>query len=209
MELNINLTNAILLFASMAFLAFIPSVSVLAVTARTASAGFKHGALLAGGIVLGDIIFIFTAVFGLALLVDTLGSLFYLVNITASAYLLWLALYIYRAKPNSTGQQAFTKTSAWSSFNTGFLITLGDQKAVLFYLAFFPAFFDVTTLSAFDITLIICITIIAVGGVKLFYAWAAEYASKWMSNEFSTHLNKTAAVLLMAAAIIIIVRIFQ
>ena len=52
----------------MIVLAIIPSISVLAVSARAAAFGFTHGMFTALGIVAGDIIFILIAVYGLALL---------------------------------------------------------------------------------------------------------------------------------------------
>ena len=54
-------------------LAIIPSVSVLAVTARSAAFGFTHGVLTALGIVVADILFILVAVYGLALVAELMG----------------------------------------------------------------------------------------------------------------------------------------
>lgn len=61
---------------AMALLAAVPSVSVATVVARAASAGFTHGALVALGIVAGDILFILAAIFGLVLLAEALGDVF-------------------------------------------------------------------------------------------------------------------------------------
>ena len=49
----------------MALLAAVPSLSVVAVVARAASFGFIHGAFTAFGVVVGDIILILLAIFGL------------------------------------------------------------------------------------------------------------------------------------------------
>jgi len=53
------------------------------------------------------------------------------------------------------------------------MITLGDQKAILFYLGFFPAFLDLVAMSALDTAVILLVTTVAVGGVKLAYAGMA------------------------------------
>lgn len=54
--MSLSLTSISALFVAMLILAAVPSVSVLTVTAKAASAGMLHGALTAAGIVLGDIV---------------------------------------------------------------------------------------------------------------------------------------------------------
>ncbi|HBE31774.1 MAG TPA: hypothetical protein DD990_10685, partial [Cyanobacteria bacterium UBA11368] len=49
------------------------------------------------------------------------------------------------------------KSSLLSSFMTGLLITLADQKAILFYFGFFPAFLDISKISYLDTGIIIAI----------------------------------------------------
>ncbi|HRQ05881.1 MAG TPA: LysE family transporter, partial [Nitrosomonas halophila] len=73
MELNLGFNSILALFVAMSVLAAVPSVSVLAVSAKSASFGFVHGACTVAGIVLGDIFFILFVVFGLALLVEAMG----------------------------------------------------------------------------------------------------------------------------------------
>lgn len=75
-----GISTILALISVMAVLAAVPSASVLAVTAKSASSGFWQGALTAVGIILGDVIFILLAVFGLALLVDAMGAAFILVK---------------------------------------------------------------------------------------------------------------------------------
>lgn len=75
-----TLGNWLALFGAMAVLAAVPSVSVLAVAARSVSDGFAHGAATAMGVVVGDVLFILLALFGLALLAEAMGDLFFLVE---------------------------------------------------------------------------------------------------------------------------------
>jgi threonine/homoserine/homoserine lactone efflux protein len=64
MESSLTVSSIAALFAAMIVLASIPSVSVMAVSARSATSGFIHGAFTALGIVVGDIIFIILAIYG-------------------------------------------------------------------------------------------------------------------------------------------------
>ena len=72
LETSLSLASVLALLGTMIVLAVIPSVSVLAVSARAAAFGFTHGMFTAFGIVIADIIFILLAVYGLALVADFL-----------------------------------------------------------------------------------------------------------------------------------------
>lgn len=52
------------------------------------------------------------------------------------------------------------------------MLTLGDEKAILFYAALFPVFVD--ALTSLDIGVIGTITLIGAGSVKVAYAIAAR-----------------------------------
>ena len=181
------------LFAAMAALAAVPSVSVLAVTARAASAGFLHGALTAAGVVAGDVLFILLAIFGLALLAETMGSQFGLLQWLGAAYLLWLGTQLWRAGDPASAPAGAPPSSLLSSFMTGLLITLGDQKAVLFYLGFLPAFIDLSAVSVRDAAVISGIAVVAVGGVKLGYAVLAAGAGRRIGASSGQALKRIAA----------------
>jgi threonine/homoserine/homoserine lactone efflux protein len=205
-ELSLSLNSALALFASMALLAAMPSVSVFAVTARAASAGFSHGALTSLGVVVGDLIFIALAIFGLALLAEAMGEAFVLVRYAGAIYLIWLGVLVWRAAGRAGDPQAQTVSSRWSSFASGLLITLADQKAVLFYLGFFPAFLDLSTLSALDAAAVGVIAVIAVGGVKLAYAFAAGRAGSWLGAGAGVWMNRIASVVMVGAGIVVLLR---
>lgn len=166
--------SALALTAVMAVLAAIPSLSVLTVTARAAAYGFSHGAAAAAGIVLGDILFILIAIAGLSALAAVLGGAFVWIKVLGGAYLIGQGLLLLRSAwrhvPADAPTASAQDVSLSSSFMAGLLLTLADQKAILFYLGFLPAFLDLNVLSILDITLVLSITVLTVGGVKLFYA---------------------------------------
>jgi threonine/homoserine/homoserine lactone efflux protein len=206
MESTLHISKILALFAAMALLAALPSVSVLAVTARSASSGFWHGVATAIGIVVGDIIFILIAVFGLVLLVEALGSAFFLIKYICGAYLIWLGVRLWRSRSQQPQRQENSGSSLLGSFMTGLLITLGDQKAVLFYMGFFPAFLDLTKLTYTDIGILILVTLFAVGGVKIGYAYAADRASIFLGDKMVGAMHVIAACIMVMAGIFIIIR---
>jgi len=143
---NLTPGSTAALFVAMVVLAAIPSVSVLTVSTRSAALGFRHGVLTAAGIVAGDLLFIAIALWGLSFLSDLLGNLTFLIRYLGGAYLLWLGIKTVRARSAhlkskiSRISQSDSSASRLSSFLTGLLITLADQKATLFYLGFFSSF---------------------------------------------------------------------
>lgn len=92
MQSSMTFSNGLALFSAMAILASIPSVSVLAVSTRSATFGLIHGVFTTMGIVTGDIIFILIAIGGLSLLAAKMGSLFILIKYCGAAYLIFLGI---------------------------------------------------------------------------------------------------------------------
>jgi len=198
MQTTLSLTTITALFSFMIIGAFIPSVSTLAVVARSAAFGFSHGFFTSLGIVIGDMVFILIAIYGLSILADLMGDHFYIIQYLGGAYLIWLGIMLWRSKVKTSEFETDNKASLLSSFMTGLLITLGDQKAILFYLGFFPAFIHLTTFTIADTGIILLITLIGVGTPKLVYAFMANKASRMLKDARATH-----ALNILAGAVMI------
>lgn len=192
------------LFGAIAALAAVPSVSVLTVSARAASLGFFHGALTTAGIVIGDLIFIALAVWGLAFFAAQLGLLFEILKGLGGLYLLWLGGRLWRSRPPTSQGPGTLETSWTSSLLAGLSITIGDQKAILFYLGFFPAFLDLDSLTTTDLMALMTIAAIAVGSVKLIYAYLAAQARSRIGQRLSRRLNQTAALIMIAIGMVLL-----
>ncbi|HAX75696.1 MAG TPA: hypothetical protein DCY88_07655 [Cyanobacteria bacterium UBA11372] len=206
MQSNMTFSSIVALFSAMIVLASIPSISVLAVTTRAAASGFIHGVFATIGIVLGDIIFIIIAIWGLSFLAETMGNLFVLIKYIGGAYLIWLGIRLCRSKSQEVETEEVVKSSLLSSFMTGLLITLADQKAILFYFGFFPAFLDISKISYLDTGIIIAIATLAVGGVKLGYAFMADKARLLISSKFRKRINIAAGCVTIAVGVFLITK---
>lgn len=205
MHSSMTFTGIAALFAAMFVGALIPGVSVLAVSARSAASGFIYGAFTTIGIVVGDIFFILVAIFGLSLLADTLGNLFVLIKYLGGAYLMWLGISLWRAKSTTAETGEVMESSLLSSFLNGLFITLGDQKAILFYLGFFPAFLDLSALTSLDVGIVLLIAIVTVGGVKLGYAYFADRAGRIFKNSGAINIiNITAGTVMIGVGIFLV-----
>jgi len=146
----------------------------------------------------------------LSFLSDLLGNLTFLIRYLGGAYLLWLGIKTVRArsahlKPQiSPLNQTSASVSQFSSFLTGLLIILADQKATLFYLGFFPAFLDLSQVSYIDAGVIMLVAIATVGRVKIGYALLANRTSAILSPTLRTRLNAIAGCGMMAVGIFLI-----
>jgi len=210
LESSLSLANVLALLGALIVLAIIPSVSVLAVSARAAAFGFTHGMFTAFGIVIADIIFILLAVYGLALVAELMGEQFTLIKYLGGVYLVWLGISLWRADARARKSDAIRQSSLGSSFLTGFLITLGDQKAILFYLGFFPAFIDLSLMTPTDTLIIIIIAIIGVGGAKLVYAYLADRASLLFKNTRAVRgINMLAGSVMIAVGVVLLLKAGQ
>ena len=206
MQSSMTFSSMAALFGAMVVLAFIPSVSVLTVSARSAASGFIHGAFTTIGILVGDIVFILVAVLGLTILAETMGDLLALVKYLGGAYLIWLGIKLWKSVPKSRKAEEVVESSLLSSFLTGLFITLGDQKAILFYLGFFPAFVDLSAISYFDTSIIVVIAITAVGGVKLGYAFMANRAGLLFSPTAYRGLNIAAGSVVIGVGVFLVAK---
>lgn len=198
------------LFVMMLGLAAVPSASVALVVARSATLGVANGAAVAAGIVLGDLLFVTLALVGMTALAQTMGSLFVILRYAAAAYLIWMGFRLLRSKP--TLEPLATrirdrKGSLATSLASGFLLTLGDVKAILFYASLFPAFIDLTRVGIGDILIIAAVTITAVGGVKLAYAFAARrLAIRLRGRKAGAVVTKGAGTLMVGTGTFLLVK---
>jgi len=206
MHSSMTFSSIVALFSAMVVMASIPSVSVLAVSTRSATFGFIHGVFTTIGVVVGDIIFIAISILGLSLIAAKMGSLFVFVKYLGGVYLIFSGIQLFRSKIRDVKTQEIVKASLFSSFLTGLLITLGDQKATLFYLGFFPAFFDVSKISYFDTAIVIAIATVSVGGVKLGYALMANRARFLIRPQINKGLNMVAGCVMIAVGVFLIVK---
>ncbi len=81
-----NIIDLISLFIIMAALAIIPSTSVALVVTRSATAGFANGVAVVTGIVLGDLVFVMLAIFGLSVIAENMADVFIIIKYIGGAH---------------------------------------------------------------------------------------------------------------------------
>jgi len=212
-----TITAALTLFASMVLLALLPGPGILVVVSRALSGGFRNGLATSVGIVAGDFVFIILSVFGLASLAQSMGDLFVWVRYAGAAYLIYLGLSVLRStQPLVSSNVAETNQSPVSrsklgryslDFMAGLLTTLSNPKAILFYLSFFPAFLDLSSVNISDLILILVITAFAVGGTMVAYAYLSIKARHVIAdNNEGKWLSRVSCALLVGSGLFLMIR---
>lgn len=160
------------IFIIMVTLAAIPSTSLALVITHSATMNLANGVAVSMGIVLGDVIFVMLAILGLASLSEIMGGLSLSVKFAGGIYMIWFGINLIRSQTNNLICNC-SGSGLYASFLAGLFVTLGDVKAIIFYASLFPAFIDVSALTLPDTAIILFVTIVTVGGVKMAYALAA------------------------------------
>ena len=188
-----SLVAGLSLFVVMVGLAALPSASVALVVTRSATLGVRNGIAVALGIVLGDLVFVALAIAGMTTLAETMGAFFVVLKIVGGVYLVWLGVGLIRSRHApvvSSGD--VRKSTVCASAAAGFVLTLGDVKAIFFYASLLPAFVDMATLSRVDVGVVVLVTCLAVGGVKAGYAVVARRLVDRMQGASAQRFSRTA-----------------
>jgi threonine/homoserine/homoserine lactone efflux protein len=193
---------------AMLVLAASPGPGVFATTARAMASGFKPALAVIWGIVLGDIIFLLFAAFGLSMVARALGNLFFIVKICGGAYLVWLGIKIWLQNPKTfQNSQNPNSRSKWGNFASGLIITLSNPKVILFYCGFLPTFLDLSALTIVDLTFVVAIITAVLSGVLITYAYLASRARRMFTTERAVkRLNRAAGGVMVAAGVAIAAR---
>lgn len=204
-----SITESIMLFGIMAALAAMPSASVALVITRSATLGIPDGLAVSAGIVLGDLVFIALAIMGLSVVAETMGSLFFIIKLLGGLYLLWLGFSLLKAKESEKikAVKNYSKGSLLASLLAGFVLTLGDVKAIIFYASLLPIFINLSLVMVPDVIALVLITVLSVGGIKSVYAiFANKLAIYTQNTKIRAVSRKTVGTFMIGAGGYLIVK---
>lgn len=182
-----DLTTLITFSIAMTVMAISPGPGLAAVLSRSLSAGAVSGIAVISGLVFGDVILLALAIGGLSVISMVLGPLFVLVKFVAAGYLIYLGIQAIRGGDSESSTANAGAMSFWKDIGFGATVTLGNPKALLFYGAFIPTFFEISEIGWAQFMLICAIIALISFAVYVSYIYAANRA--WKSFE-NTKLKK-------------------
>ena len=187
--------------------ALIPGPGITALVARALGAGFTESLAMAIGISLGDIVFLTAVVLGLSMVAQTFGAVFLVIKFAGAAYLIWMAYKMWTAGLLKTEVGAAPRRTIMQSMLSGLFVTLGNPKAMLFYLALVPTLVDITSLSVRDYLILVIVSVAVLLAVTVPYILLAAKAREFFRHPVALkRLNRLSAGFLAGTAGYIAVR---
>ncbi|HYD95088.1 MAG TPA: leucine efflux protein LeuE [Noviherbaspirillum sp.] len=186
-----------LVAATMVFL-MLPGPGTFCVLTCSAQRGLRGGFASLLGLMLGDAALMFLAAIGVAALLQANPMLFNALQYAGAAYLAYLGVRLLVAR-DGEGAAAVPFTNA-ADFRRGFLVTLINPKAIVFYMAFFPLFIDPATHQG-------VLTFVAMGSVisicTLFYGSLLVFAGNAAARRLARNRRIAAYASKMAGMFLI------
>ena len=179
-----------------------------AIIARGLSGGFHAAWPLALGVVVGDTVWPVLAIFGVAWLVAIYADILILLRYAGAIMLTVMGILLIRhAGRRIERDSRLTAPGAWAGFSAGVLVILGNPKAILFYMGVLPGFFDLRTVTKWDIIAITLVSMLVPLCGNLMLAVFLNKARKLISPDHGLrriNLGSGVALILVALVIVLI-----
>lgn len=202
-----TLTGFLAYSAALAVAVAVPGPGIVAMVARGLGSGFRATLPMAIGIALGDLVYLTAAVLGLAFIAKSFGLAFMAFKYAGAAYLLYLAWKFWTSGVGIENVEARRAEGPVASFLSGLLVTLGNPKVMVFYLALLPAIVDLTTVTLNDYLVLTGLTLVILLMILLPYlALATRTRALLQTPKALKRLSRIAAGFLGAAAVAIAAR---
>lgn len=178
-----------------------PGPDTLYILGRTASQGWRGGAVAALGIGAGLIIHTFAAALGLSAILAASATAFSIVKWVGAAYLVYLGVSLLLSRPANHEQTPVLPTARLRTvFFQGLLTNVLNPKVALFFLAFLPQFIEPGTPDKTVAFLFLGLIFNFNGTLwNLFVAWSAARVTRRLrgSGRLTFWLNRTIGALLV------------
>jgi len=182
-----------------------PGPAVFALLARTLGQGLRRGVIMSMGLVTGDLFYFVLVVAGLSGLAGLLGEFLLVLKFAGAAYLIFLGWTYLTATPstqtfpNHTEGDDALRTEGWLRiYISGLLITLGNPKTMVFFLAVLPALLDLQKVGwTASLVLGSTLFVVSLGALLIYGALAHNARNLFQSKTSVRRLNQGAGSILI------------
>ena len=187
--------------------AAIPGPGMTAIVARALGSGFRPTFFMGLGLILGDLCYLTAVILGLALVAQTFTTPFLIIKYLGALYLVYIAWKLWTTGLIAQDIQAKRSTHIGLSFLSGLLVTLGNPKTMLFYVALVPTLIPLEAIGPSDYAALVGVTFVVLIAVLIPYILLASQARTLLKKPNSLKaLNRSAASILAGTAAYIAAR---
>ncbi len=185
-----------------------PGPGIAAVVGQVLGRGLRAAPAFILGILLGDLVWFTTAALGLAAVAQAYAGLFTVIKWAGVAYLLYIAWKMWTAPvtPVETGS-ASPALSHRSLFMGGLTLTLGNPKAIAFFVALLPSIIDLERMTPAGFAEVALLIVVILPSVLMLYALFAHAARGFFRSATALRrLNRVSGTAIAGAAAAIAIR---
>jgi len=181
-----------------------PGPGMMGTMAVAVRGDFRNSASFIAGMVIGDLVYLSFAVFGLSAIAQNFGTFFQVIRVLGGIYLLYIGIRLFFSKTSLKKPAADSRKRG--SFFAGLFITLSNPKVIIFYCGFLPNFMNLHALTAFDLAVVCMLVAFVITSVMGFYSLLAAKTGGVISRRSGSLLNKSAGAAVGATGIYMISR---
>jgi threonine/homoserine/homoserine lactone efflux protein len=199
---------ALLAYGGALFIAAaIPGPGITAIVARALGSTFRETFFMGLGLVLGDMTYLTAVILGLAFVAQTFTEVFIVIKIAGALYLGYIAYKLWTAGLLPQDIAAKKSSNIGMSFLSGLLVTLGNPKTMLFYVALVPTLIDINSIGLREYGILLAVTFAVLLVVLIPYMLLASRARVLLKQPRGLQaLNRVAASILAGTAAFIATR---
>ena len=184
-----------------------PGPGIAALVARVLARGTSGVVCFAAGFVVGDLVWFSVTAAGFAVVAQTFAVGFVVLKYLGALYLASLAWKAWTARTDIVDAAPVAGDRAVRLFLGGLVVTLGNPKVILFFLALLPTVIDLDHLTPVGIAEIAATIVVVLSAVLAAYSLAAARARRaFTSSRARRVMNRGAGTVMAGAAVAIVTR---
>ena len=181
-----------------------PGPSHLLMLSNSATYGFKRATATICGDLSANMLQMLAAILGLSFLITSSSNVFNFIKWIGVVYLVWNALNMFFRKNNLKKVKKINSNKIFKKlYFQGFITSVSNPKAILFFAALFPQFISVDG-NIWIQFLILSLTYITIDGIFLTtYGLGASYIVSFIKKNSAIWVNRIGGVLMLITAILL------
>jgi threonine/homoserine/homoserine lactone efflux protein len=202
-----DLTSILLFVAVIGIANATPGPTIITFVARILAMGPTRNIGFAIGLVLGDVLWLAAAAFGIAALAREAHEVMVLLKYLGAAYLLFLAYKMWTAPDVDPKASVDGGRVGLGSIAGGLAMAISNPKTMLFYLALLPNLVPLTDISAATFAELVVLLALVYTPVLVAYMIGVTYARRLIASARTLRIaNRSSAIVMTGTAALVAAR---